>query len=201
MRMPKKRLWFFLGALSLLVAYSTLLISSITEENQKEYYDLFNYEPQLPKDAEQKKIHVRKDFWISKNGFRYHHAIISPSSKVKIIDFHPNFVAEEVFPHLECYLQEDLMGSFDTGYFQELRIFEAESGVYNYDKQTFIAHKVNFSNYQLEGNQLPIKDSLPQPFLAGKASSTLLKFKDHAIQAKANHVQATVFNSKKKSST
>lgn len=197
--MPKKRLWLCLAALCTGIVYLAISISSITSESLSEYHDLYYSQPSPPKGVRQEKIHVRKDVWLSKDGVRHHHALLSPSSKVEIIDFQPTLIAQETFPELQCYLQEDVSGSFDNGFSQELRVFKANSGTYNYSTQTFIAHEVNFSNYQLSGNKLPIKDALPQPFLAGKASTATLNFNDHEIQAKANHVQATIFKAKDKS--
>lgn len=107
--------------------------------------------------ALQKRLGVRKDFWIPREGERKHLSITSEGSELILIDRDGKIEATELLQNLEGSMVEE----------EEMRRFSAEEGTYSYPTHRFLAKDAAFTLFQ---------GSEPDPFLQGIAEKVNFSF-------------------------
>ncbi len=154
----------------------------------------FSGELQIAKEAapskeilEQKRTHIQKDFYFAEDGTRRQTRIKSPSSLLIAIPKKSHMELVEKLDHLTCLMQEKIDPTM-----QNLRMIEADHGIYRYSNHEFLSEAVSLSLFQVEGNTLPPADELETPFLQGLASEVSLSFNDKTPKFSAKQFKAHV---------
>ncbi len=141
--------------------------------------------------TKQNRAGVRKDLWITQEGGRrLHNRIESASSVLTLtpIDDHLDII--EHLNQIQCSLQEKIIEQ-DGKVSQQVRYFDADSGIYQYSINSFTAQTVALSLYRLPGSDLPKTFDKKTPYLKGVAKDVSFAVAGKASQFQAKHFKAT----------
>lgn len=112
---------------------------------------------------------VQKDLWITQpDGNRLHHRIESASSVLTLTSVEDHLDIVEHLNQIHCSLQ-DRIAEQNGAPFQQIRAFDAASGMYRYSTASFSAQTVALSLFRLPGTTLPLSLSQSTPYLKGVA--------------------------------
>lgn len=145
--------------------------------------------------AQQTRIGVTKDMWISNGAERLHHRIESPSSVLLIHPKGNSFECIEEMCGMKCYLQEKIEWNADLGVpFQQIRYIESPTGSYNYASQLFSAERVYLAIFSMPGNVLQLNPDLNKAFLKGIAEKVALTFSSNGPQFHSEKFKAYAYS-------
>lgn len=131
---------------------------------------------------------VRKDLWITQEGGkRLHNRIESASSILTLtpVDDHMDII--EHLHQIRCSMQDKIIDE-NGKVTQQVRYFDASSGIYQYSIGKFTAESVSLSLFRLPGTDLPETLAQKSPYLRGVARDV-----SFAIAGKASEFQAKSF--------
>ena len=141
--------------------------------------------------TKQNRAGVRKDLWITQEGSRrLHNRIESASSVLTLtpVDDHLDII--EHLHQIQCSLQDKIIEQ-DGKVTQQVRYFDADSGMYQYSINSFTAQTVALSLYRLPGSDLPKTFDKKTPYLKGVAKDVSFAVAGKASQFQAKHFKAT----------
>ncbi len=144
-----------------------------------------------PQSTKQNRAGVRKDLWIvQEGGVRLHDRIESASSTLTLtpIDDHLDII--ENLHQIRCSMQDKIMVQ-DGKTVQQVRYFDATTGVYQYSINRFNAEAVSLSLFRLPGSELPASLAKSSPFLKGVAQDVTFALAGKASQFQAKHFKAS----------
>ncbi len=146
--------------------------------------------------TQQNRSGVRKDLWITQpDGKRLHDCIVSASSTLTLtpIDDHMDII--EHLNQIHCSMQEKI--SEENGKtIQQVRYFDANSGIYQYSTNRFTAEAVSLALFRLSGNDLPPSLTQYSPYMKGVAKDVTFAVAGKASQFQAKHFKATFVGKK-----
>ncbi len=155
------------------------------ELQQKGHAIVAAYESRSTK---QSRAGVRKDLWITQEGgIRLHDRIESASSILTLtpVDDHMDII--ENLNQIRCSMQDKFF-EHNGAVYQQVRYFDANTGIYQYSTNRFAAQAVALALYRLPGKDLPAALTKQQPFLKGIAQDV-----SFAVAGKASQFQAKQF--------
>lgn len=142
--------------------------------------------------TEQKRRGVVKDIYIAaEDGTRLHHRITSDSSSLVVEPMENAFAIIEQLQEMRCLLQ-DKFYQHEGDLMQQLRCLSASSGTYHFNAHQFSAHNAMLSLVRTQGSELPLPETLPSPFLQGKAAEVTLVLAGKVPQFTAKQFVATL---------
>ena len=152
-------------------------------------------ERKAPKEAtcyptKQMRSGLQKDLWMTDEGQRLHHRMISPRSILTAYPRGGNFELVEEMQSMKCYLQENIETGEKT--MQQVRFIESESGTYHYSDQHFATHQVFLALFRLPGNQLETRLDFDAAFLKGIAQDVSLSFSENSPNFHAEKFKAQI---------
>lgn len=151
-----------------------------------------------PASTKQNRAGVRKDLWITQpDGTRLHDRIESSSSILTLTPIDDHLEIIETLNQIHCSMQERLMEQNGKP-FQQIRYFEATSGIYQYSTSRFKAEAVSLALFRLPGNQLPISLVHSTPYLRGVAQDVSFAVAGKASQFQAKNFKASFASQKEK---
>ncbi len=148
------------------------------------------------KSTQQNRAGVRKDFWITQeDGVRLHDRIESASSTLTLtpVDDHMDII--ENLYQIRCSMQDKI--TLQEGQtFQQVRYFDADTGLYQYSLNRFTAQAVSLALYRLQGKDLPTNFTKQKPYLKGVARDVSFAIAGKASQFQAKHFKASFVGEK-----
>ena len=173
----------------------------ITEKDKKLFKELQEKGRAIAQASElsttqQNRIGVRKDLWVTQvDGKRLHDRIESESSTLTLIPVNDHLDIVENLNQIRCSMQDRV---FDQNgkLFQQIRHFDATSGIYRYSTNSFNAKTVSLALFRLPGADLPLSLSRSAPYLKGVAQDVSFAVAGKASQFQAKQFKAT-FNEQK----
>ncbi len=148
------------------------------------------------KSTKQNRAGVKKDLWITQEGgMRLHDRIESASSTLTLtpVDDHMDII--EHLNNIHCSMQDKL--SLQEGkWIQQIRYFDADTGVYQYSTNRFTAQTVSLSLFRLPGSDLPPSFLKSSPYLKGVAQDVSFAIAGKASQFQAKHFKASFVGQK-----
>ncbi len=144
-----------------------------------------------PRSSQQSRAGVQKDLWITgADGRRLHDRIESLSSVLTLtpIDDHLDII--EHLSQIHCSMQ-DRITEQEGQPVQQVRYFEAASGIYQYSTNRFTAQSVSLALFRLPGTDLPLSFSQKSPFLKGIAQDVSFAVAGKSSQFQAKYFKAT----------
>ena len=148
------------------------------------------------KSTKQNRAGVRKDLWITQeDGKRLHDRIDSASSTLTLtpVDDHMDII--EHLNQIHCSMQ-DKITELEGKPYQQVRSFDADTGIYQYSTNRFTAQTVSLALFRLPGTDLPVSLSKTTPYLKGVAKDVSFAVAGKASQFQAKHFKAS-FSGKK----
>jgi hypothetical protein len=199
--MFKKTVFSYTFVLVGLIAAWLFLTLHVTQNDRKRFKEL-----QLKGQAiasashnqptKQNRAGVRKDLWITQaDGKRLHDRIESGSSTLTLtpVDDHLDII--EHLNQIHCSMQDKI--SEENGkLFQQVRYFDANSGIYQYSTNRFTAEAVSLALFHLPGSDLPASLSKSSPYLRGVAQDVSFAVAGKASQFQAKHFKASFVGQK-----
>lgn len=138
--------------------------------------------------TKQNRAGVRKDLWIAQEGgLRLHDRIESASSTLTLTPLDDRLDMIEHLNNIHCWMQ-DKVAMQDGKWVQQVRYFDADSGVYQYSTNRFAAQTVALSLFRLPGTDLPSAALKNLPYMKGVAQDV-----SFALEGKASKFQAKQF--------
>ena len=138
--------------------------------------------------ATQNRAGVRKDLWITEEGGkRLHNKIESASSILTLTPIDDHMEIIENLHQIRCSMQDKIINE-NGKTTQQVRYFDANSGLYQYSISRFSAETVALSLFRLPGSDLPESLSQKSPFMKGVAKDV-----SFALSGKASAFQAKYF--------
>jgi hypothetical protein len=136
---------------------------------------------------------VRKEIWFTgEDGKRLHHRIESRASVLTLDPAAHHFDLIENLQGIKGSMQDKLYTSDSGDLMQQMRFFEADTGIYRYKTQQFNAQTVALALYRLPGQTLPTSLSGKQAFLKGIAKDASFCISGKTSQFQAQHFKATL---------
>lgn len=176
-----------------LIASWLFLTLHVSQNDRKRFRDLQQkghaiaaaYESRSTK---QNRAGVRKDLWITQEGgMRLHDRIESVSSILTLTPIDDHMDIMEHLNQIRCTMQDKFFEQNGSVY-QQVRYFDANTGIYQYSTNGFTAQAVSLALYRLPGKNLPETLIKQQPFLKGIAQDV-----SFAVAGKASQFQAKQF--------
>ncbi len=150
--------------------------------------------------SEQKRAGVRKDLWITQpDGKRLHDRIESQSSILKLapVDDHLDII--EHLNNIQCSMQDKIVKAQEK-WIQQVRYFEAQTGIYQYSTNQFTAEVVSLALFRVAGEELPpalkLSSAHLTPYLKGVAQDVSFAVSGKASQFQAKHFKASFIGQK-----
>lgn len=146
--------------------------------------------------TKQNRAGVRKDLWITQaDGKRLHDRIESASSTLTLtpIDDHLDII--EHLSQIHCSMQDKIVEQ-NGAIFQQVRYFDANTGVYQYSTNRFTAQAVTLALFRLPGSDLPASLAKSSPYLKGVAQDVSFAVAGKASQFQAKHFKASFVRQK-----
>jgi|GEM_PF-4794011 len=129
----------------------------------------------------QYRTRVQKDLWLQQDS-RLHCHIESESSTLALSPLqHKRLDVSEKLHSLQCWMQEKLYFK-QLSPMQQVRVFKADEGTYQYSNQTLKTSHALFSLLELPGNQLPTSLQLPNNCFKGSAKKLSFSFSEKRHQ-------------------
>jgi hypothetical protein len=148
------------------------------------------------KSTKQNRAGVRKDLWITQEGgARLHDRIESASSELTLtpVDDHLDII--EHLSQIHCSMQDKIVEQ-NGKTFQQVRYFDANTGIYQYSTNRFTAQTVSLALFRLPGKDLPEALSKSSPYLKGVAQDVSFAVAGKASQFQAKHFKASIVGQK-----
>jgi len=146
--------------------------------------------------TQQNRAGVRKDFWImQEDGVRLHDRIESASSTLTLtpVDDHMDII--EKLYQIRCSMQDKI--TLQEGQIsQQVRYFNADTGLYQYSLGRFTAETVSLALYRLPGKDLPTTFAKKSPYLKGVAKDVSFAIGGKTSQFQAKHFKASFVGAK-----
>ena len=136
---------------------------------------------------------VRKDIWFTQDDeSRLHYSIESARSLLTLIPIHNHFEVVETLQGIRCLMQDKLYTEQESP-LQQVRLLQADEGLYRYTTQEFTASGVDLSLFRMPGHDLP-KEELQDKFafLKGIAKDASFTFSGKTPQFQAGEFKATL---------
>lgn len=173
----KKAILSSLFLFFLTVAYLAYYSLYVMPKDLKKYEELMKKNKNLgeQKTTMQFRENVQKDVWQEGDETRLHHRIFAKNSALLLTTKNGKLHMKDYMENITCLVQENFFTLLESP-MQELRHFEAESGIYDFDKHEFVAEKVLLSFINAKGFDLPKKELLNKPFLKGVAKEVSFSF-------------------------
>jgi hypothetical protein len=151
----------------------------------------------VDKTTRQNRAGVRKDLWIAQEGStRLHDRIESASSVLTLTPVDDHMEIVEHLSDLHCSMQDKV--TLQNGkWVQQVRYFDAITGVYQYSTSRFTAQTVALSLFRLPGNDLPVSLLKNTPYLKGVAQDVSFAVAGKASQFQAKQFKASFVGEKK----
>lgn len=140
--------------------------------------------------TKQMRSGVQKDLWMSEDGVRLHHRMLSPRSILTAYPKGENFELVEEMQGMKCYLQETVEEG--EAPVQQIRFIESESGTFRYSDLHFDARQVFLALFRLDGNTLETHLEFDQAFLKGVAEEVSLSFAENSPDFHAEKFKAHI---------
>lgn len=194
--MFKKAIFTYTTILAGIIAAWLFFTLHITQNDFKRFRELQKRGQAIAaasnsKSTKQNRAGVRKDLWITQEGgVRLHDRIESASSVLTLtpIDDHMDII--EHLNQIRCSMQDKI--AEQNGIFsQQVRYFDANSGIYQYSSNRFTAETVSLALYKLPGKDLPLSVSKNSPYLKGVAKDVSFAVAGKASQFQAKHFKAS----------
>ena len=139
--------------------------------------------------TEQNRGSVCKDLWIAESdGKRLHDRIESASSVLVLTPVNDHLDIIEHLNQIHCSMQ-DRIEERDGKIVQQVRCFDALTGVYQYSANRLTAKNVSIALFRAPGSDLP--SSFSSPFLTGIAQDISFAIAGKASQFQAKQFKAT----------
>jgi hypothetical protein len=136
---------------------------------------------------------VRKDIWFTQDDkSRLHYRIESARSLLTLIPIQNHFEVVETLQGIRCLMQDKLYAEGESP-LQQVRLLQAQEGLYRYTTQEFTASGVDLSLFRIAGHDLPsveIQDKFA--FLKGIAKDASFTFSGKTPQFQAGEFKATL---------
>lgn len=141
--------------------------------------------------TKQNRAGVRKDLWIAQEGgVRLHNRIESASSTLTLTPVDDHMEIIENLNNIHCAMQDKV--STQAGkWSQQVRYFDAGTGIYQYSTNRFTAQTVALSLFRLPGSDLPNSFAQHAPYLKGVAQDVSFAVAGKASQFQAKHFKAS----------
>lgn len=137
---------------------------------------------------------VQKDLWISDNGLRLHHQILSPQSILTAYPKGESFELVEDMHEMKCYLQEHIEPG--EKHMQQIRFIKSHSGTYRYSDQYFHAQQVFLALFKIPGNTLDTHLDFDTALLKGVAEKVSLSLAENSPNFHAEKFKAYIHSNK-----
>lgn len=146
---------------------------------------------QASQSTEQNRGGVCKDLWIVQaDGTRLHDRIESASSVLVLTPINDHLDIIEHLNQIHCSMQ-DRFEERNGKMMQQIRCFEALSGIYQYSTNRLTAQNVSLSLFRLPGSDLPSSFSSTNSYLRGIAQDVSFAIAGKASQFQAKQFKAT----------
>lgn len=184
-----------------IIAGWLFLTLHVTENDRKRFKELQQKGHEIAaashsRPTKQNRGGVRKDLWIvQEGGLRLHDRIESASSTLTLtpVDDHMDII--ENLNQIHCSMQDKIVEQ-DGKWIQQVRYFDANTGVYQYSTNRFTAQAVALSLFRLPGKDLPSSLLKSSPYLKGVAQDVSFAVAGKASQFQAKHFKASFVGQK-----
>lgn len=168
----------------------------VSQNDKKQFRELQQKGQSIAAASQNKSTHqnraaVRKDFWIAQeDGSRLHDRIESASSTLTLTPVKDHVDIIEKLYQIQCSMQDKitLQGGQTS---QQVRYFNADTGLYQYSLNRFTAQAVSLALYRLPGKDLPTTFTKHKPYLKGVAHDVSFAIAGKASQFQAKHFKAS----------
>jgi len=172
---------FFIPRSSDYSFYRTLRSSEKPEEAPPDSVNFFS--------TKQIKEGVTKEIWLPTEEGRINYLLKNRISTVTLLDRIQQVELVEEMEGIKCWMQDRLYRE-DELPMQQIRYFEAEQGVYQYNQETFLADQVNLSIFRLPGHALVSFLDPHTPYLKGAAKHVSFSLSEKSPKFQADHFKA-----------
>ncbi len=170
----------------------------VTYKNIKKSQELSKTPQAYSSSAHQTRTQVRKDLWIAQeDGARLQTRIASAYSTLELHPKERNFEIVEHLHKIHVWMQDRLYAQGNTP-MQQMRYLEADSGVYHYATQQFVAESVSISLFSLPGHTLAMQQNT-SPFIRGVAQDVIFSVSGKGPQFQAKNFKANFTKGAKES--